>query len=216
MLELLCLTSFGMNKNTFSEELLIVLLVSCSSLWDMCWDHKISCSSWVTRSVSMLQQTKWTEELKQVQYILHVHECLSSMFQPLVFIHFKISVSASCDCFQQLRIRQHCWWVSFPQAPATSQFTLSWVKLRLELNDTDRLLCFMEQDSPSISNVFHTSKNCLNFTENKYSLLLFFLMLFHISVTGISKAPGTKHTFYTQSRFQCSQFLYSLRFYQSH
>lgn len=120
MLELLCLTSFGMNKNTFSEELLSVLLVSCSSLclWDMCWDHKISCSSWATRSASMLQQTKQTKELKQVQYILHMHECLSSMFQRLVFIHFNISVSATCDCFQQLRIRQHGWWVSFPQAPS--------------------------------------------------------------------------------------------------
>jgi len=186
MLELLCLTSFGMNKDIFSHELLSLLLVSRSSLWDTCWDHKISCSSWATRSASMLQQTKWTEELKQVQYILHIHECLSSMFQPLVIIQFNISVSASCDWFQQLRIRQHGWWVSFPHAPATSQFTLSWVTLCHELSDTDRLLCFMEQDSPSVSNVFYASRKCLYFTENKFLFFSFFLMLFHISATGIS------------------------------
>lgn len=186
MLELLCLTSFGMNKDIFSQELLSFLLVSCSSIWDMCRDHKISCSSWATHSASMLQQTKWTEELKQVQYILYDHECLSSMFRPLVIIHFDISVSTSCDWFQQLRIRQHGWWVSLPHTPATSQFTLSWVMLCHELSDTDHLLCFMEQDSPSVCNVFYASRKCLYFAENKFSFFSFFLMLFHISVTGIS------------------------------
>jgi hypothetical protein len=73
-----------------------------------------------------------------------------------------------------------------PHSPATAQITLSSVKLCLSLSEVYCFHALWDEAVLQSFNVLYASEGYIYFIKSKHSLLLCFLRLFYVFVTGIS------------------------------